>query len=69
MTGYPQPRIYHPKTQNRQTRYDQPLWVRVQGAYANVEAARTARDNFPTGFQKRKDLWIRKFGMIQRLIE
>ena len=53
----------------RQTRYEQPLWVMVQGVYADVEAARAARDEFPPGFQKRRDLWIRKFGMIQRLIE
>ena len=53
----------------RQTRYEQPLWVLVQGVYADVEAARAARDAFPAGFQKRKDLWIRQFEMVQRLIE
>jgi len=55
--------IYH------QSRYEKPLWVMVQGAYADVEAARLARDAFPAGLQNHEDLWIRKFGMVQRLIE
>jgi len=48
---------------------ERPLWVLVQGVYADVESARAARDNFPTGLQRRKDLWIRKFGMVQRQVE
>jgi TPR repeat protein len=52
-----------------QSRYQEPLWVLVQGAYAEVESARAARDVFPSGLQKQEDLWIRKFGMIQGLIE
>jgi TPR repeat protein len=52
-----------------QTRYEQPLWVLVQGVYADVETARAARDAFPAGLQKRGELWIRKFEMVQRLIE
>lgn len=53
----------------RQVRYEKPLWVLVQGVYEDVETARSARDQFPAGIQKRDDLWIRKFGMVQRLIE
>jgi hypothetical protein len=34
-----------------------------------VETARAARDAFPAGLQKRGELWIRKFEMVQRLIE
>ena len=53
----------------RQTRYEQPLWVLVQGAYADVESARAAVGKFPDGIQKRKELWIRHFNMVQGLIE
>jgi tetratricopeptide (TPR) repeat protein len=53
----------------RQFRYEQPLWVMVQGDYPDVEAARSARDAFPEGIQNRGKLWIRKFGMVQRLLE
>ena len=53
----------------RQTRYEQPLWVLVQGDYAEVEAARAAVQGFPAGLQKREELWIRRFEMIQGLIE
>jgi hypothetical protein len=53
----------------RQSRYEQPLWVLVQGIYPDVETARAARDTFPPGIQKNDDLWIRKFGMVQRLIK
>ena len=53
----------------RQTRYDRPLWVMVRGDYADVESAREAAGSFPAGIQKRENLWIRKFGMVQRLIE
>jgi septal ring-binding cell division protein DamX len=41
----------------------------VQGDYPDVEAARAARDTFPAGIQRIEDLWIRKFSMVQRLIE
>jgi len=52
-----------------QTRYAEPLWVMVQGVYADVETARAARDRFPPGLQDRDSLWIRKFERVQRLIE
>jgi len=45
------------------------LYVLVQGDYADVDAARAARDAFPRRIQRRDDLWIRKFGMVQRLVE
>jgi len=48
---------------------ERPLWVLVQGVYADVESARAARDEFPTGLQPRRNLWIRKFGMVQRQVE
>ena len=46
-----------------------PLWVLVQGAYPDLEAARRAVAAFPPGLQKRERLWIRKFGMVQAMIE
>lgn len=52
-----------------QSRYEKPLWVMVQGVYRDVEAAREAVQRFPGGIQERKELWIRKFGMIQGLVE
>jgi septal ring-binding cell division protein DamX len=52
-----------------QCRYEKPLWVMVQGDYADVESARAAARSFPPGIQQRDRLWIRKFGMVQRLIE
>jgi septal ring-binding cell division protein DamX len=55
--------IYRPKGNER------PLWVLVQGDYPNVEAARAAVREFPTRIQKREKLWIRKFGMVQGMIE
>lgn len=45
------------------------LWVLVQGSYADLEAARAASRAFPDGLDRRGDLWIRKFAMIQGLIE
>jgi TPR repeat protein len=53
----------------RQSRYQQPLWVLVQGDYPDVRSARLARDDFPEGMQQRSELWIRKFGRVQRLLE
>jgi len=46
-----------------------PLSVLVQGAYADVEAARAAAQVFPPGIQQREQLWIRKFGKVQGMIE
>jgi hypothetical protein len=49
-------------------RNNKPLYMLLQGVYPNVESARTARNNFPKGIQKPKDVWIRQFGKIQQLI-
>ena len=54
---------YRPAGQER------PLWVLVQGLYPDVEAARSAAAVFPPGIQKPEELWIRRFGMVQGLIE
>jgi tetratricopeptide (TPR) repeat protein len=53
----------------RQTRYDKPLWVLVQGDYPNVESARLALQAFPETMQTRDKLWIRRFEMVHRLLE
>lgn len=44
------------------------LHVLVQGDYPDLEAVRAARDTFPTAIQPRDRLWIRKFGMVQKLV-
>ncbi len=46
----------------------QPLWVLLQGDYADVELARAAAGTFPTDIQKRDQLWIRRFVMVQGLL-
>ena len=43
--------------------------VLVQGDYADVESARAARDAFPRRVQKTDQLWIRRFAMVQALLE
>jgi TPR repeat protein len=48
---------------------EKPLWVLVQGVYTDVDAARAAAAAFPPGIQRPKELWIRKFAMVQDLIE
>ena len=53
----------------RQTRYEKPLWVLVQGDYPDVEAARLVLQTFPETLQSRERLWIRRFEMVQRLLE
>ncbi|GAG91650.1 unnamed protein product, partial [marine sediment metagenome] len=53
----------------RQGRYEQPLWVLVQGDYPDVSAARLALGNFPEDIQTRDKLWIRRFVMVQGLLE
>jgi TPR repeat protein len=53
----------------RQARYEQPLWVLVQGDYVDVESARQAVRDFPEDMQSREKLWIRRFVMVQRLLE
>ena len=52
-----------------QTRYSKPIWVLLQGNYPNVETARAAVKEFPAGLQGADQLWVRRFGMVQRLIE
>ena len=53
----------------RQLRYENPLWVLIQGDYADVDAARAAVTSFPRDLTKRDKLWIRRFQMVQGLIE
>jgi hypothetical protein len=53
----------------RQTRYKQPLWVLVQGDYPDLNTARLALQAFPEDLQKREKLWIRRFEMVQKLLE
>jgi len=48
---------------------NQPLFVLLQGDYDDVEQARAAAARFPSGLQKRTELWIRKFGMVQSLLK
>jgi len=48
---------------------ENPLHVLVQGSYPDVESARAAQKAFPRKIQKRDKLWIRRFGMVQRLLE
>jgi septal ring-binding cell division protein DamX len=45
-----------------------PLWVLVQGDYAEMELARAAVQRFPTDIQQRNQLWIRRFVMVQGLL-
>jgi len=47
----------------------QPLFVLIQGDYANADAAREAQKTFPAGLQKKEELWIRKFIMVQGLLQ
>jgi tetratricopeptide (TPR) repeat protein len=44
---------------------NRPLHVLIQGVYPDVETARRARDKFPKDIQKTKNLWIRRFVMVQ----
>ncbi len=46
----------------------EPLWVLLQGDYTDVELARAAASKFPTDIQKRDQLWIRRFVMVQGLL-
>lgn len=43
--------------------------VLVQGDYPDVDSARAARDSFPARIQKPDNLWIRRFAMVQALLE
>jgi DamX protein len=46
-----------------------PLYVLVQGDYADVESARAATSAFPRALAKPDQLWIRRFAMVQSLID
>ncbi len=45
-----------------------PLYVLVQGDYSTIDAARAAQQQFPTSLAKPSQLWIRRYGMVQDLI-
>jgi hypothetical protein len=49
-------------------RSSSPIHVLIQGSYADVDAARGARDNFPREINRSDQVWIRQFGKIQELI-
>jgi septal ring-binding cell division protein DamX len=46
-----------------------PLYVLLQGDYPDVESARLAKERFPRKIQRQDALWIRRFDMVQRLLE
>lgn len=45
-----------------------PLYVLVQGDYADIESARSATALFPKSLARPEHLWIRRFEMVQGLI-
>jgi septal ring-binding cell division protein DamX len=47
----------------------QPLHVLLQGSYADIESARAAKQRFPREIQQQDALWVRRFDMVQRLLE
>jgi len=49
-------------------RSSSPIYVLIQGSYADVDAARSARDNFPREINRSDQVWIRQFGKIQERI-
>jgi len=53
----------------QQTLKGRPLWVLVQGDYADVTAARAAVQKMPARIQKRENMWIRRFAMVQGLLQ
>jgi TPR repeat protein len=52
-----------------QTRYQKPVYVLLQGDYPDVGSARQAARDFPEDLQQRDKLWVRRFEMVQRLLE
>jgi hypothetical protein len=46
-----------------------PLYILLQGNYAQLDDARIARDAFPRAIQKADQLWIRQFGKVQELLK
>ena len=49
----------------QQTYRGKPLWVLVQGDYADAQQARAAARNFPASIEQSDKLWIRRFLMLQ----
>lgn len=47
----------------------QPLYVLLQGDYPDIEQARAAAAKFPIAQEQREELWIRKFVMVQGLLQ
>lgn len=45
-----------------------PLYVLVQGDYPTIDAARLAQQQFPASLAEPSQLWIRRYGMVQDLI-
>ncbi len=45
------------------------LYILLQGNYAQLDAARSARDAFPPALQKADELWIRQFGKVQEQVK
>jgi septal ring-binding cell division protein DamX len=46
-----------------------PLYVLVQGSYPDAASARAVQARFPRKIQRSDKLWIRRFEMVQRLLE
>ena len=46
-----------------------PLHVLVQGSYPDVASARAVQNRFPRKIQRKDKLWIRRFEMVQKLLE
>jgi hypothetical protein len=53
----------------RQSNNNRPLWVLVQGDYPDLSTLRRALQSFPETIQLREKLWVRRFEMVQRLLE
>ncbi len=61
-------RDWSPLAIYRQRWQGKPLWVLVQGDYADVGQAREAVRHFPAGLQEQENMWIRRFEMVQGLL-
>jgi len=53
----------------RQGSKEAPLHVLIQGDYVDIEAVRVVQQSFPASLAKPNQLWVRRFGMVQELIE
>jgi septal ring-binding cell division protein DamX len=47
---------------------DSPLYVLIQGDYPDAEAVKIAQQDFPASLAGPKQLWVRRFSMVQGLI-